>query len=259
MANVTSKTYGPGGRNVALEYEGGDPKITKDGVTVSKSVFFKDREQELGAKLLKRVADSTNTYSGDGTTLATCFSATLLEKACGLIDNGIHPIFLKKGMEKGRDAALKILKEFAIPITSQKELYNVCMVSSNYNEEIAKITSEAIECIDRSVGGFGSLEIEPSRTGKTELALNKGMYIERGWVAEEFCQTSSGDPIDMSVTLDYPMILIVNNSIDSNEHIIKVMDMAKQNKRPLLVFSTDIKEGPLSSMLYNAQKDVLGS
>lgn len=81
MAEVTSKTYGPGGRNVAMEYDLRDPKITKDGVTVAKSVFFQDREEELGAKLLKRIAHNTNTYAGDGTTLSTFFSAALVTKA----------------------------------------------------------------------------------------------------------------------------------------------------------------------------------
>ena len=81
MAEVTGKTYGPGGRNVALEYEYGDPKITKDGVTVAKSVFFENREEELGAKLLKRIAHVANTYCGDGTTLATTFSSYLVNRS----------------------------------------------------------------------------------------------------------------------------------------------------------------------------------
>lgn len=125
MSEVTTKTYGPGGRNVALDYEYGDPKITKDGVTVAKSVFFKDREEELGAKLLKRVAHTTNTYAGDGTTLATLFSSSLIKKGCDAVENGIHPVFLKRGIEKAKSAALDILKEFVIPVTNEKELLNV--------------------------------------------------------------------------------------------------------------------------------------
>ena len=148
MADVTSKTYGPGGRNVALEYENGDPKITKDGVTVAKSVFFKDREEELGAKLLKRISHSTNTYAGDGTTLSTFFSANLVDKACKAIENGVEPIHLKFGIEKSKRATLEILQQFVMPVTNKKELHDVCLVSSNYNEEIADIVTEAISNID---------------------------------------------------------------------------------------------------------------
>lgn len=125
MSDLTTKTYGPGGRNVALEYENGDPKITKDGVTVAKSVFFKDREEELGAKLLKRIANSTNTFSGDGTTLSTLFATSLISKSIDAIENGIHPIFLKKGIEKSKKAAIEILNDFAIPITRKEELMRV--------------------------------------------------------------------------------------------------------------------------------------
>ncbi|CAI2363503.1 unnamed protein product [Moneuplotes crassus] len=257
MANVTSKTYGPGGRNVALEYDLGDPKITKDGVTVAKNVFFKDREKELGAKLLKRIADSTNKYCGDGTTLSAIFGTSLVSKSCNAITHGIHPTMLKRGIEKGRDSALEILKQFVMPVTNEEELKNICLVSSNYNEEIADITSRAINSIDSTVGMFGNLEIEPSKVGKNQLEINKGLYIDRGFVSNEFCNTSYGDEIMQEVTLDYPMILIVHDPIKKNEHIVKVMDLAKKNKRSLLVISTDLREGPLSSMVYNAQKDVI--
>ena len=148
LAEVTSKTYGPGGRNVALEYENGDPKITKDGVTVWKSIFFKDREEELGAKLLKRIAHVTNTYAGDGTTLSTFFSSALVNRSVEAIKCGYHPIFIKHGIEKSKIAALDILQQFVMPVTNKKELIDVCLVSSNYNKEIAEIVAEAISRID---------------------------------------------------------------------------------------------------------------
>lgn len=78
VAKSTVKTYGPGGWNVALEYEAGDPKIQKDGVTVAKSIFFSDREKEIGAKLIKRVANNTNNFAGDGTTLSTLFANSII-------------------------------------------------------------------------------------------------------------------------------------------------------------------------------------
>jgi len=103
---------------------------------------------ELGSKLLKRVAHTTNTYCGDGTTLSALFSTSLISKSWDAITHGIHPTFLKKGIEKGRDSALEILKQFSIPVTNEQELKDICLVSSNYNEEIADITSRAINNID---------------------------------------------------------------------------------------------------------------
>ena len=80
LAEVGQKTLGPGGRNVAIDYEGGDPKITKDGVTVIKSVHLSDRAQEMGAKLLKRSTGATNTYAGDGTTSSAILSREIIER-----------------------------------------------------------------------------------------------------------------------------------------------------------------------------------
>lgn len=99
----------------------------------------------------------------------------------------------------------------------------------------------------------GNLEIEESKTGKNELKLTKGLFIRRGYVSSEFTQTGFGNPVTKEVTLDYPLILVVHDRIMSNEEIVKVMDLAAQNKRSLLVISTDIWDGPLSAMLYNAK------
>ena len=94
-------TLGPGGRNVAIEYEGGDPKITKDGVTIVKSIDEKSRARDMGAKLLKRVANNTNVYAGDGTTTSTLISQELVTRGFKAIEyQGAHPIAIKRGMDK---------------------------------------------------------------------------------------------------------------------------------------------------------------
>lgn len=102
VVKTSSLTLGPGGRNVVLEYENGDPKITKDGVTVVKSIFEQTRDRDLGAKLLKRVANNTNVYAGDGTTTSTLISKELITRGFKATEfQGAHPIALKKGMDRG--------------------------------------------------------------------------------------------------------------------------------------------------------------
>lgn len=94
-------TLGPGGRNIVLEYENGDPKITKDGVTIVKSIFEHDRARDMGAKLLKRVANNTNVYAGDGTTTSTLISKELVTRGFKAIEyQDAHPIAIKRGMDK---------------------------------------------------------------------------------------------------------------------------------------------------------------
>ena len=103
VADTAARTLGPGGRNVALEYEAGAPKITKDGVTVAKSIFFRDRELDLGSKLVKRVANNTNVFAGDGTTSSALLSSSLVKAGVNAVETqGAHPVSLRRGMEKAK-------------------------------------------------------------------------------------------------------------------------------------------------------------
>lgn len=134
LAETSQLTLGPGGRNVAMEYEGGDPKITKDGVTVLKSIEMSKRAEELGARLLKQSAGYTNKFAGDGTTSSALISKEILRRGVTAIEvEGAHPIGLKRGLEKAMRVVLQYLKEIAIPVTQKHEIMNVCNVSSNYN------------------------------------------------------------------------------------------------------------------------------
>lgn len=51
---------------MVIEQSFGAPKVTKDGVTVAKSIEFKDRVKNVGASLVKQVANATNDVAGDG-------------------------------------------------------------------------------------------------------------------------------------------------------------------------------------------------
>jgi len=159
-------TLGPGGRNVALEYEGGDPKITKDGVTVVRSITERDRAKECASKLLKQVAGNTNKYGGDGTTTSTLLAKELIEKSFNSIRfEGAHPIAMKRGMDKGLRVINDYLKSIAMPVTSYQEIYNVCQVSSNRNENITDIVAKTLT----TVGLDGVINLIESPTGKSQF------------------------------------------------------------------------------------------
>jgi len=181
VSSAASLTLGPGGRNIALEYENGDPKITKDGVTVVKSVFVSARAEELGVKLVKRVANNTNHYAGDGTTSSTLMSRELVQRGFNAVEfQGAHPIALKRGMDQALKVVLGFLKEIAMPISQPEEVRNVCMVSSNHNQRIAGIVSKVIN----SVGIEGTMHITESPTGLTDFKLVNGLVFNRGFVNE---------------------------------------------------------------------------
>lgn len=123
MSEVGQKTLGPGGRNIAIDYEGGDPKITKDGVTVLKSIWLEDRDKDMGAKLLKRASGATNTYAGDGTTSSSILAREILARGIDAIEfEGAHPVAIKRGLDKAMQVVSSFLREIAMPVTTQNEV-----------------------------------------------------------------------------------------------------------------------------------------
>ena len=180
LSSTSQVTLGPGGRNVALEYEAGDPKIPKDGVTVLKSIHLSDRAQEIGAKMLKRSVGSTNTYAGDGTTSSSVLTKTILEKGIQAVDfEKAHPVAIKRGLDKGLKVVQQFLKDIAMPVTSEKEIENVCYVSTNFDKNIAEIVAKTLN----TVGLDGVINMTESPIGITRFAMVNGLVIERGYVS----------------------------------------------------------------------------
>ena len=178
-------TLGPGGRNVALEYEAGDPKITKDGVTVLKSIWLEERAKEMGAKLLKKSAGSTNIYAGDGTTSQAVLAREILQRGIMAIEfEKAHPVAIKRGLDKALKVVTQFLREIAMPVTTEQEIKNVCYVSSNFNMEVAEIVAKTLN----SVGLDGVINMTESPTGYNRFAMVNGLVIERGLVDPLFLE-----------------------------------------------------------------------
>lgn len=120
LADVGQKTLGPGGRNITIEYDGGEPKITKDGVTVLKSLHLGEREKEMGAKLLKKSTGATNIFAGDGTTTSSILAREILTRGIKAIEfEGAHPVAIKRGLDKALQVVSGFLKEIALPVTTK--------------------------------------------------------------------------------------------------------------------------------------------
>ena len=265
LAQVGQKTLGPGGRNIAIDYEAGEPKITKDGVTVLKSLHLGEREKEMGSKLLKRSTGSTNIFAGDGTTTSSILSREILMRGNNAIEyEGAHPVALKRGLDKSLQVVSAFLREISMPVTTEREVFNVCQVSSNYNEAIAQLVAKTLN----TVGLDGVVNITESPTGFSRFAMVNGLVFERGYVSPLFLETmsqegESGSPGEQTqqasqiVELEQPLILVIANQIQEVSQIAPILEKVKKTKRPLLLFSEDLQEEPMSTMIYNNQKDIV--
>lgn len=220
LADVGQKTLGPGGRNIAIEYDGGDPKITKDGVTVIKSILLGKREEEMGAKLLKKSTGATNIYAGDGTTTSSILTREILQRGINAIEfEGAHPVAIKRGLDKALQVVQGFLKEIAMPVTTKEEILNVCDVSTNYNNHIADLVAMTLT----TVGLDGVVNITESPTGYSRFAMVNGLVYERGFVSPLFVETMNQEGADegnsdqtnpnLVCELEQPMILVVANKV----------------------------------------------
>ena len=163
LANAVKVTLGPRGRHVAIERKGRSPLITKDGVTVARSITLKDNISNMGAELIKSVASEANLLAGDGTTTATVLSQEIFNSALKYISSGNNPVLIKRGIDLATDIVIKELRDMAVSISDEKSLYNVARISANNDGELGLLIAEVIS----KIGDDGFISVEESTTNKT--------------------------------------------------------------------------------------------
>jgi len=242
-------TMGPHGKNVAIENELGLPRITKDGVTVAKNVSFSNRGHEMGAHLLRRVSHSTNLFAGDGTTTSTLLASCIVEEGLGIVSQGYNSINVKNGILKAKKLILEYLEAIKKDVETKEELYNVAMVSTNYDEWLSELLSEAVF----KTGKNGIVHIEPNQTFDTTLIFTEGATLNRGYASAEFIKDLSKTNIEMAD----PYILTVDLEITKLKQILPILDEVKKTNVPLFIVARDVNNECLSNILYNHVKDII--
>src|SRR4030043_1313815 len=99
VADAVKVTLGPKGRNVVLDRGFGTPVITNDGVTIVKEIELEDKFENIGAELVKEVANKTNDAAGDGTTTAAILTQAIVTEGLKLVATGMNPIMIRFGIE----------------------------------------------------------------------------------------------------------------------------------------------------------------
>jgi len=249
LAKAVASTMGPSGHSVIIDSVNGTPFITKDGVTVARSINLKDRMESMGAELLKEIASKTNDLAGDGTTTATVLGYSFLREGIKQIASGHNSIHLKKGMELGAQVVVDFLKENCVPVGSENDIINVGTISANGDREIGSLICSAIQ----KVGRDGIITIEPAKSVQTQLEVVEGMQLENGYVSPFFVTNSEKAVCE----LDNPYILLTSNAINSIGDIINVLERVVKADRPLLIIADDIGGDALHTLIVNKMKGML--
>lgn len=252
LYSAVKSTLGPSGHCVIIDNnETMAPLITKDGVTVARSITLRDKMQSAGAELLKEVASKTNELGGDGTTTATILAYSILEEGIKMIYSGRSSIGLKRGIDKATELVIEQLKENSIKIRGKEDIINVGTISANGDRKIGELLAEAIE----KVGENGIVTIEPTKSVETTLTVVDGLQIDCGFVSPYFVTNQE------KLTTEYynPYILITNRKITAMADIIPVMEKVSKESRPLLVIADEIEGEALHTLLVNKMKGVVPS
>lgn len=243
LADAVKVTMGPKGRNVVIEQSWGAPKVTKDGVTVAKSIEFKDRVKNIGASLVKQVANATNDVAGDGTTCATVLTRAIFTEGCKSVAAGMNSMDLRRGITMAVDAVVTNLKSRARMISTSEEIAQVGTISANGEREIGELIAKAME----KVGKEGVITIQDGKTLFNELEVVEGMKLDRGYISPYFITNQKTQKCE----LDDPLILIHEKKISSINSIVKVLELALKRQRPLLIVSEDVESDALATLILN--------
>ncbi|XP_061337490.1 chaperonin CPN60-2, mitochondrial isoform X2 [Gastrolobium bilobum] len=243
LADAVKVTMGPKGRNVVIEQSFGAPKVTKDGVTVAKSIEFKDKVKNIGASLVKQVANATNDVAGDGTTCATILTRAIFTEGCKSVAAGMNAMDLRRGINMAVDAVVTNLKSRARMISTSEEIAQVGTISANGEREIGELIAKAME----KVGKEGVITISDGKTLYNELEVVEGMKLDRGYISPYFITNQKNQKCE----LEDPLIIIHEKKISSINAVVKVLELALKRQRPLLIVAEDVESDALATLILN--------
>ncbi len=251
LANAVKVTLGPKGRAVVLERTYGAPIVTRDGVTIAKEIELEDHFENIGAQMVKEVAQKTADIAGDGTTTATLLAQTMISEAIKNISAGVDPIGMKEGMEKAKEAVLEELEKISKPITGQKDIENVATISAR-DPEIGKLIAEIIN----EVGKDGVVTVEESKALGLSKEVVKGLQFDQGFVSPYMIT----DPERMEAVLENPYILVTDQKISAIADILPLLEkLIQSGKKDLVIIADEIEGEALATLVVNKLRGVLNA
>jgi chaperonin GroEL len=243
LANAVKVTLGPKGRNVVLDKSFGAPRITKDGVTVAKEIELEDKFENMGAQMVREVAQKTNDTAGDGTTTATVLAQAIVKEGAKSVAAGMNPMDLKRGIDIAVSAVVKDIERRAKKVGSSAEVAQVGTISSNGDAKIGKMIAEAMQ----KVGNEGVITVEEAKALDTEVEIVEGMQFDRGYLSPYFITNAE----KMVAELEDAFILLHEKKLSGLQAMLPVLESIVQSGKPLLIVAEDVEGEALATLVVN--------
>jgi chaperonin GroEL len=243
LANAVRVTLGPKGRNVILDKSFGAPRITKDGVTVAKEIELEDKFENMGAQMVREVAQKTNDQAGDGTTTATVLAHAIVREGAKSVAAGMNPMDLKRGIDIAVAAVVKDIEKRAKKVGSSAEIAQVGTISSNGDSKIGKMIADAMQ----KVGNEGVITVEEAKALETEVEIVEGMQFDRGYLSPYFITNAE----KMLAELEDAYVLLHEKKLSGLQALLPVLESIVQSGKPLVIVAEDVEGEALATLVVN--------
>jgi len=249
LAQAVKITLGPTGRNVILHKSWGSPKITKDGVSVSKEIELPQPFQNMGAKMVNQVASKTSDVVGDGTTTSTVLAEAIYAEGLKHVTAGANPMAIQRGINKATEAAAKFIQSVSVPVKGHSDIAKVATISANNNPSVGEILADAID----KVGKEGVIEIEEGKGMENELTVVEGLQFDKGFISPYFITNAE----TLEAVFEDAYILLHEKKISNVRELIPLLEKIASVARPLLVIAEDVEGEALAALVINRLQGVL--
>jgi chaperonin GroEL len=243
LANAVKVTLGPKGRNVVLDKSFGAPRITKDGVTVAKEIELEDKFENMGAQMVREVAQKTNDMAGDGTTTATVLAQAIVKEGAKSVAAGMNPMDLKRGIDIAVSAVVKDIEKRAKKVGSSAEVAQVGTISSNGDAKIGQMIAKAMQ----KVGNEGVITVEEAKALETDVEIVEGMQFDRGYISPYFITNAE----KMLAELEDAYILLHEKKLSGLQSMLPVLEAVVQSGKPLVIVAEDVEGEAIATLVVN--------
>src|SRR5438067_1984010 len=249
LARAVKATLGPRGKNVVLQKSFGSPRITKDGVTVSKEIELPQPFENMGAKIVNQVASKTGDVAGDGTTTATVLAEAIMNEGLKYITSGVNPVLVQRGILKAAEVAAEAISQQSRKVKGHDDYKRVATISANGDEHIGELMAEAME----KVGKEGVITVDEGKGTETELEYTEGMKFDKGYLSPYFLT----NPTSLEAILENAYILLHEKKVSNLPELLPLLNKTVTSGRPLLIIAEDVESEALAALVVNKLRGVL--
>jgi chaperonin GroEL len=249
LARAVKATLGPRGRNVVLQKSYGNPRITKDGVTVSKEIELPQPFENMGAKLINMVASKTGDVAGDGTTTAIVLAEAIYSLGIRTVTTGVNPVTIQRGILKAAEIAADAITQQSKKVKGREDYKRVATISANGDEKIGDLMADAME----KVGKEGVITVDEGKSTESVLEYTEGMQFDKGYLSPYFLTNTT----TLEAVLENCLILLHEKKISNLAELLPLLNLVVTSSRPLLIIAEDVESEALAALVVNKLRGVL--